>query len=196
MVYFSRQLKRKRESQRRIWEFILLKSNPFEPDKNEPWASFADLLNGTGLSRRALSRNLKEMLKPDAEFPLIKTNRLEVYSGLARPLYNPNVTEKNTDLLWELYIKQDNLDPKKLPKDYRTEKFLRISASRDMQTWSETKKMRFFRHLEKTGKRFYRKREFLRRYNKFYNQFDRMGYSIRRPEIIHGSRDIGMVSVL
>jgi len=186
MVYFSRQSKRKRESQRRIWEFIFSKPNLFEPGKNEPWASFTDLLDGTGLSRRALSRNLKEMLKPDAEFPLVKTKRLEVYSGLARPLYNPTATEKNTDLLWELYIRQDNLDPKKLPKDYRTERFLRISASRDMQTWSETKKMRFFGHLEKSGKRFHRHREFLRRWSKFYNQFNRMGYSIRRPEITHG----------
>jgi len=68
MVY-PEQKKEKRENQRRIWFYIL--SKPMH------WASWTDLLEARkiGLSKRALSRNLNAMLKPDVEFPLVKQQR-------------------------------------------------------------------------------------------------------------------------
>lgn len=66
MVYTKR-LKAKRRSQRRIYNYLLA--------KYDHWASWTELRKKTGLARESLSRNLKEMLKPDAEFPLVKVKR-------------------------------------------------------------------------------------------------------------------------
>jgi len=66
-LVYTKQLKAKHRSQRKIYNYLL--------SKYDHWASWTELRKKTGLARESLSRNLKEMLKPEAEFPLVKVKR-------------------------------------------------------------------------------------------------------------------------
>jgi len=176
-LVYTKQLKTKLESQRKIYNYLLF--------KRDHWAPWTELLKAkeVGLSKRALSRNLREMLKPNAEFQLVKQKRPHIAKPLVGYEWGWGKYEKESpNLLYELYVKQDKkADIKGSKEDYYRSKFLKPDAI-GIENWSPR---RIINYLRK-HKRFYRRKEYLKRLKKYFKQFERIGYSIKPPEITHG----------
>jgi len=167
-LVYTKQLKMKLESQRKIYNYLLRK-------KGEYWASWTELLKAKeiGLSKRALSRNLKEMLKPNSELRLIKEKRpFDPHGFRLEEMHRgagifKGVLKEDADYIKDRMVK-------------RFERFRRNHSAEEIVFNPQL----FERIIGKN--RFYRRKRYLKILKKYFRQFERIGYSIKRPDIIHG----------
>jgi len=185
MVY-SKQALKKRVSQRRIYYYILRKPNH--------WASFKELTKAKEIDRcrRTISKALKEMLKPDAEYPLVRAKRPFDPYGLRKDWKNwrPGM-QRTGSILDDLYRGRGLFKGVLKPDAQRSLRLLRARAQRYLQppidlTDEETRKT--FENKVCGGEPFYYKKELRKILDKYYKQFQRFGYSAMVFEIEHGRK--------
>jgi len=210
MVY-AKQAEEKHENQRRIWMYLF--SRPLH------WASWTELLESkeVNLSKRALARNLKEMQKPNADYPIVKQQRPLLLSGSTlEDLYENKgifrgvhkaegkkiLAEWSRD--YEAFAKKNNLGrievlTKEIDKlDNQIEKALlsenideanRINdQAKPLREERNKLQDKIIEYLDRPRETFYRKKMLRRIVDKHFKPPKKPGYTITSFEIEHGRK--------